>query len=88
MAWGCMGYKPTAYDIAWTKRLWKHLKVGGLWAYKNKPIAIRKDSKGDATILSFEIDLKELERLRAVMKACGIATVEAERGEESYGPWG
>jgi hypothetical protein len=79
-------YTPTANDIAWTKRLWAHLNVGGLWSYKNKPIVVRKDSEDRATLFSFKNDHDEIVRLEAVMKACHISTSNADEGE-GYATW-
>lgn len=34
-------YKPTQYDLDWTRSLIASLKEGGIWGYRNAPIAIQ-----------------------------------------------
>ena len=69
-----MKFKPTQYDLDWTKNLLSKMNEGGIWSYRSGPIAIQVfPSK-----LEFKFNLAGLEdlgkkdsnveRLRIVMK--------------------
>tara|TARA_R100001594_G_scaffold39318_1_gene70867 strand:+ start:2354 stop:2572 length:219 start_codon:yes stop_codon:yes gene_type:complete len=36
-----MKFKPTQYDLDWTRGLIASLEEGGIWSYRNAPIAIQ-----------------------------------------------
>lgn len=36
-----MKFKPTQYDLDWTKGLLRRMNEGGIWAYRSGPIAVQ-----------------------------------------------
>lgn len=74
-----MSYKPTVYDLEWTKNLWDHLNDGGVWAYKTAPILVTRIDATHARLIVAPFVSKDdvnLDRLRAVFKALGISLEE------------
>lgn len=78
---------PTPSEIAWTKRMWGHLKLGGLWSYKDTPIAIRKDSETEALVLAFKYDAEAIALLTSTLNSCGITATMANRGNGGDYEW-
>ncbi len=78
-----MAYKPTEYDIAWTKNLMRMLAKGGVWRYKTHNVLIKKRDSNTLIVLEgdehvFKIFVM-LEQLRAVLKECDINLVDERK---------
>ncbi len=77
-------YKPTEYDLSWTRDLIKRLTTGGVWCYKSLPIMVVKVSDnrvrivvGDLPPAAFPGLESNLGRLKAVLSKIGV-TVDQE----------